>query len=359
MIDLLRLGGPLFAADGEERGGGEESSSGPAGDGFEAAPVSRVIDLDIQKELKDSYLTYAMSTIMDRALPDVRDGLKPSQRRILLAMHDLKLRPGRKHLKCAKICGDTSGNYHPHGDAVIYPALVILGQKWRMRVPLVDPQGNFGSILGDPPAAMRYTEARMTAAAVDLMADLELGTVNFQANYDDRLMEPVVLPGKFPNLLINGGIGIAVGIATSLPPNNPTEVFDSIIRVIEARLADRPIGLDELMRDVTDESGTVVRRGIKGPDFPTGGVIMGRQGIVEAYHSGRGKVSLRGVCRVEDVRDGARQRIVIDEIPFMLSQGGLLESIKQAVEDEKITDVSNANDESGREAQTRVVIRCE
>ncbi|MBX3384788.1 MAG: DNA gyrase subunit A [Phycisphaeraceae bacterium] len=358
MIDPLRLGGPLFAAEGDQRGGGEDESSGPVGDGpaFDAAPVSRVIDLDIQRELKDSYLTYAMSTIMDRALPDVRDGLKPSQRRILLAMHDLKLRPGRKHLKCAKICGDTSGNYHPHGDAVIYPALVILGQKWRMRVPLVDPQGNFGSILGDPPAAMRYTEARMTAAAVDLMADLELGTVNFQANYDDRLMEPVVLPGKFPNLLINGGIGIAVGIATSLPPNNPTEVFDSIIRVVEARLAARPIGLDELMRDVTDDSGNILRRGIKGPDFPTGGVIMGRQGIIEAYHAGRGKVSLRGVCRVEDVRDGARQRIVIDEIPFMLSQGGLLESIKQAVEDEKITDVSNANDESGREAQTRVVI---
>src|SRR5689334_15518282 len=175
----------------------------------------RIEDLQIEQELQDSYLTYAMSTIMDRALPDVRDGLKPSQRRILVAMNDLNLRPGRKHIKCAKIAGDTSGNYHPHGEGVIYPTLVNMAQKWRMRVQLVDPQGNFGSIEGDPPAAMRYTEARMTAATVDMLADLKLGTVDFQPNYDDRLMEPLVLPGRFPNLLINGGVGIAVGMATS------------------------------------------------------------------------------------------------------------------------------------------------
>ncbi|MBY0261644.1 MAG: DNA gyrase subunit A, partial [Phycisphaerales bacterium] len=192
-----------------------------------------VQDVQIERELQDSYLTYAMSTIMDRALPDVRDGLKPSQRRILVAMNDLNLRPGRKHLKCAKIAGDTSGNYHPHGEAVIYPTLVNMAQKWRMRTTLIDPQGNFGSIDGDPPAAMRYTEARLTQAAVDMLDDLKLDTVDFQPNYDDRLMEPTVLPAKFPNLLINGGVGIAVGMATSLAPHNPIEVFDSIIRVLE------------------------------------------------------------------------------------------------------------------------------
>src|SRR3954469_12241213 len=221
------------------------------------SPVDRIEDLQIEQELQDSYLTYAMSTIMDRALPDVRDGLKPSQRRILVAMNDLNLRPGRKHLKCAKIAGNTSGDYHPHGESVIYPTLVNMAQKWRMRVPLIDPQGNFGSIEGDPPAAMRYTEARMTYAAVDMLADLNLGTVDFQPNYDDRLQEPTVLPGRFPNLLVNGGIGIAVGMATSLPPQNPTEVLDSIIRVID----NDKITLEELMTDVVAGDGKVVRYG--------------------------------------------------------------------------------------------------
>jgi DNA gyrase subunit A len=357
-------------------GGGEVGGGGAGGEGTDNAAGGRapgargenvtsednfardgrVIELDIQRELKESYLTYAMSTIMDRALPDIRDGLKPSQRRILVAMNDLNLRPGRKHLKCSKICGDTSGNYHPHGDAVIYPTLVIMAQKWRMRVPLVDPQGNFGSILGDPPAAMRYTEARMKPSAVDLMADLKLDTVDFHPNYDDRLMEPAVLPGRFPNLLINGGVGIAVGIATSLSPHNPTEVFDSIIRCLEARLESREIGLDDIMRDEVDAQGNITRRGIKGPDFPTGGIVMGRRGIFDAYMHGRGKVSVRGVCHFEEMEKSGRTRIVIDEIPFMLSQGTLFDSIKDAVDNEKITDISYANDESGREAQTRIVL---
>ena len=195
-------------------------NAAPPNDDARPLGVGQIVDQQIERELHDSYLKYAMSTIMDRALPDVRDGLKPSQRRILVAMNDLNLTPGRKHLKCSKISGDTSGNYHPHGDQVIYPTLVNLGQGWKIRVPLVDKQGNFGSIDGDPPAAMRYTEARMTAATVELLDDIKLDTVDFKPNYDERLMEPTVLPGRFPNLLVNGSSGIAVGMACSIPPHN-------------------------------------------------------------------------------------------------------------------------------------------
>ncbi|MBK7404034.1 MAG: DNA gyrase subunit A [Phycisphaerales bacterium] len=317
-----------------------------------AAPAGgSVVDLKIEDELKDSYLTYAMSTIMDRALPDVRDGLKPSQRRILAAMHDLKLRPNRKHLKCAKICGNTSGDYHPHGESVIYPTLVGMAQKWKMRVPLIDPQGNFGSIDPDPPAAMRYTEARMTHAAVEMLADIELGTVDVQPNYDDRLTEPTVLPAKFPNLLINGGVGIAVGMATSLPPHNPTEIFDAIIRFVE-----KPdITLAELMSDVVDGEGVIVRRGVKGPDFPTGGLILGKRGIVDAYESGRGRVTVRGRVHIEG-EEGERRQLVIDAIPYGLGQRTLVESIVDSIKEERIVDVSDVRNESGREAQTRIVI---
>lgn len=325
----------------------------PTGDSQDGAtPIAeQIVDLDIQRELQDSYLTYAMSTIMDRALPDVRDGLKPSQRRILVAMNDLNLRPNRKHLKCAKIAGNTSGDYHPHGEGVIYPTMVGLAQKWKMRVPLVDPQGNFGSIEGDPPAAMRYTEARMTYAAVDMLADLKLDTVDYQPNYDDRLMEPVVLPGRFPNLMINGGIGIAVGMATSLPPHNPTEIFDAIIRTL-----DNPkITLQELMTDVQGADGAIVRHGVKGPDFPTGGILHGRRGIIEAYATGRGKVTVRGEVRHETTKNG-RDQIIIESIPYMLVQNNLVERIVDAVKEERITDVSDVRNESGREAQTRIVI---
>ncbi|MEC9372303.1 MAG: DNA gyrase subunit A, partial [Planctomycetota bacterium] len=297
-----------------------------------------VVDLQIERELHTNYLIYAMSTIMDRALPDVRDGLKPSQRRILVAMNDLNLRPGRKHIKCAKIAGDTSGNYHPHGESVIYPTLVGMAQGWRMRVPLVDPQGNFGSIDGDPPAAMRYTEARMTAAAVDMLEDINLETVSFQPNYDERLEEPTVLPGKFPNLLINGGVGIAVGMATSLAPHNSGEIFDAIVAVV-----DNPdIELTELLEIV------------QGPDFPTGGVICGKRGIIEAYATGRGRVSVRGRVHVEELKNG-KEQIVIDEIPYQLVQNNLLERIVAAVKDERIKDIVDVRNESGRNARTRVV----
>src|SRR5688572_6295047 len=243
-----------------------------------------IVDQQIDRELHDSYLTYAMSTIMDRALPDVRDGLKPSQRRILVAMNDLNLTPGRKHIKCAKICGDTSGNYHPHGESVIYPTLVNMGQDWKMRVMLIDKQGNFGSIDGDPPAAMRYTEARMTAATVAMLQDIKLDTVDFKPNYDDRLMEPTVLPGKFPNLLVNGSSGIAVGMACSIPPHNVGEICNAIVAVID----DPGINLEKLMEIVP------------GPDFPTGGIIQGRRGIAEAYATGRGRITLRGKVHIEE-----------------------------------------------------------
>ncbi|KAA0217503.1 MAG: DNA gyrase subunit A [Leptolyngbya sp. PLA3] len=335
----------------------DQAAGGPPGDipdgptPSEGDEGGRIVDLDIERELQDSYLTYAMSTIMDRALPDVRDGLKPSQRRILVAMNDLGLRPGKKHYKCAKITGDTSGNYHPHGNQVVYPTLVGMAQKWKMRVPLIDPQGNFGSIDGDPPAAERYTEARMTHAAMDMLADLKLDTVDFQPNYDDRLTEPTVLPGRFPNLLINGGIGIAVGMATSLPPHNPAEILDAITRVV-----DRPdISLLELMSDETDEQGAVVRQGVKGPDFPTGGAILGKRGILEAYETGRGRVTMRGVCHIEELANG-REQIVVDQIPYGMVQDSLVEEIVNAVKEERLKDISDVRNESGRNAQTRIVL---
>lgn len=359
MTELSRRYMPLFSPDADTAGGDEENpvTGGELPGGVSVPMVSRVLDLDIQRELKDSYLTYAMSTIMDRALPDVRDGLKPSQRRLLWGMNDLNLRPNRKHSKCAKVVGETMGSYHPHGDSSLYGALVLLGQPWRTRVPLIESQGNFGSILGDPPAAMRYTECRMSPASADMLADIKLDTVDMRPNYDETKLEPLVLPSKFPNILVNGGMGIAVGIATNLPPHNPTEVIDSIIRVVEARLSGAEIGLDELMRDVVDAAGTVKRVGIKGPDFPTGGVILGRRGIIEAYLTGKGKITVRGTCHYEDIdKAGGRQRVVIDEIPFMSSQGSLFASIKSAAEEEKISDVSYANDESGREATTRIVV---
>lgn len=354
----LHPDGADTAGGGGGSGGGDAAGTpapGAEGGGADGGGggAQAVVDLQIERELKDSYLTYAMSTIMDRALPDVRDGLKPSQRRILVAMNDLNLRPGKKHLKCAKIAGNTSGDYHPHGESVIYPTLVGLAQKWRMRVPLIDPQGNFGSIAGDPPAAMRYTEARMTHAAVDMLADLKLGTVDFQPNYDDRLMEPMVLPGKFPNLLINGTVGIAVGMATSLAPHNPAEILDAIVRVVE-----KPsITLQELMQDELGPDGKVRRLGVKGPDFPTGGVIHGRGGILEAYATGRGRVTLRGRCHVEEAgKGGDKVQIVIDEIPYNLSLETLVERIVDAVKDERITDVSDVRDETNREVQCRVVV---
>ena len=253
----------------------------------------------IAQEMQESYLTYAMSVIMARALPDARDGLKPSQRRILVAMNDLNLRPTAKHRKCAKICGDTSGNYHPHGEGVIYPTLVRMGQEWSMRHMLIHPQGNFGSIDGDPPAAMRYTEARLARPAEEMLTDLDKETVDFEENYDGTRKEPVVLPSRFPNLLINGSEGIAVGMATRLLPHNLGEICDAIVATIN----NPEITVDELTEIVP------------GPDFPTGGVICGTDGVRDAYATGRGSIAVRGVIHTEDTKTG-RMQIVIDEIPY-------------------------------------------
>jgi DNA gyrase subunit A len=314
-------------------------------EGADAPGDDRIEDLQIEQELQDSYLTYAMSTIMDRALPDVRDGLKPSQRRILVAMNDLNLRPGSKHLKCAKIAGNTSGDYHPHGEAIVYPTLVRLGQDWVMRYPLIHPQGNFGSNDGDPPAAMRYTEARPTAVEAELLADLNLDTVDYQPNYDDRLQEPMILPGKFPNLLVNGSTGIAVGMACNLLPHNLREICDAIVAYVN-----KPeISFEELFKIVP------------GPDFPTGGVICGRGGIVDGYKTGRGRIMLRAKVRLEEqgTGKGGRQQqplIVIDETPYNVIRKSIVESIAEAVKAGRINDISAVNDESGRQHKCRIVI---
>lgn len=278
----------------------------------------RIINLPIEDELKESYLTYAMSVIVSRALPDVRDGLKPSQRRILVAMSDLNLGPSSGRVKCAKISGDTSGNYHPHGESVIYPTLVRMAQEWNMRHVLIDKQGNFGSIAGLPPAAMRYTEARLSNVASLLLDDLKLDTVDFTPTYDERRTEPTVLPAKFPNLLVNGSSGIAVGMMTSIPPHNLGEVCDALQIVLENPSAT----IDELMQV------------LPGPDFPTGGIICGRSGIRRAYHTGRSTIAVRAKCEVEEYKKG-RFRIVISEIPFQATRDGIVEKIAALVTGDK------------------------
>src|SRR3954468_24626566 len=302
-------------------------------------PIDRIEDLQIEQELQDSYLTYAMSTIMDRALPDVRDGLKPSQRRILVAMRDLNLGPRSKHLKCAKIAGNTSGDYHPHGEAIVYPTLVRLAQDWNLRYTLINGQGNFGSTDGDPPAAMRYTEARPTAVESELMSDLEYDTVDFQPNYDERLWEPTVLPAKFPNLLVNGSTGIAVGMACNLLPHNLREICDAIVKVI-----DQPdVPLNELLEIVP------------GPDFPTGGIICGKDGIIEGYRSGRGRITLHAKLEVEDQK-GGRQSIIVTALPYGIIRKSIVEATAEAVKKDLIKDISAINDESGRQHAVRIVV---
>ncbi len=301
-------------------------------------PLERIVNHPLIEEMQDSYLTYSMSVIMARALPDIRDGLKPSQRRILVAMNDLNLGPRAQTKKCAKIAGDTSGNYHPHGESVIYPTLVRMAQPWNMRQPLVDGQGNFGSVDGDPPAAMRYTEARMTAAAAMLLEDLEYETVDFIPNYDNSREEPVVLPGKFPNLLVNGGTGIAVGMATNIPTHNASEVCDALMAFL-----DRPqLTVAELMKF------------LPGPDFPTGGQICGRRGIHEAYSTGRGSIVLRGRCKVEESR--GKKTIVIHELPFGVLRNTVTERIAAAVKSGDIKDVSAVNDASDRKSDVRIEV---
>ncbi len=295
-------------------------------------------DMQILDELKNSYLNYAMSVIVSRALPDVRDGLKPSQRRILVAMNDLNLGPRTKHRKCAKIVGDTGGNYHPHGDQATYGTLVRMGQEWNMRQQLVDPQGNFGSIDADPPAAMRYTEARMTQAAVDMLEDLKQDTVDFVPNYDETRQEPTVLPAKFPNLLVNGGSGIAVGMATNIPPHNVEEVCDALLLMIE----NPDCGFKEIMEK------------LPAPDFPTGGIICGRKGIQDAYVTGRGHLKVRCKSQIEINKRG-REKIIITEIPYMVVKTTIVAKIADCVRNGQIADISDIRDESDRKGMRIVV----
>ncbi len=300
-------------------------------------PNEKIEPINVAEEVSRSFLDYSMSVIISRALPDARDGLKPSQRRILFAMHDLSLFPGRQHRKCAKICGDTSGNYHPHGEAVIYPTLVHMAQPWAMRERLVDGQGNFGSVEGDPPAAMRYTEARMTHLGAALMTDMEKDTVDFVPNYDETRTEPTVFPAAFPNLLVNGGTGIAVGMATNIPPHNLTEVIDGIC----AQIDDPEITLDELMKHV------------KGADFPTGCAICGVSGIKQYLETGRGSMKVRGKVGIEELK-GGKEQIVITEIPYNVNRATLVERIASLVNEKVLTDISAVRDES--DENTRVVI---
>lgn len=300
-------------------------------------PNEKVQPVNVAEEMSKSFLDYSMSVIISRALPDARDGLKPSQRRILVTMNDLGVLPNRKHIKCAKIVGDTMGNYHPHGDQAIYPTLVHMAQPWAMRDMLVDGQGNFGSVEGDPPASMRYTEARLRWLGAALMDDMDKETVDFVPTYDERLMEPVVLPAAFPNLLVNGGTGIAVGMATNIPPHNLSECINGIC----AQIDDPNITLDGLMQFV------------KGPDFPTGCILQGSAGIRSYFETGRGAVRVRGRAGVEELK-GGREQIIVTEIPYNVNRAELVKRIAELVNEKVLTGISDVRDES--DENTRVVI---
>jgi DNA gyrase subunit A len=301
-------------------------------------PKERFEDMRILDEIKNSYLNYAMSVIVSRALPDVRDGLKPSQRRIMVAMNDLNLGPRSAHRKCAKIVGDTSGNYHPHGDQATYGTLVRMGQEWNMRYRLIDPQGNFGSIDADPPAAMRYTEARLATPAMEMLEDINHDTVDFVPNYDETRTEPTVLPSKFPNLLVNGATGIAVGMATNVPPHNIAEVCDALLLVIE----DPKSGFKDIMQR------------LPGPDFPTGGIICGKKGIVDAYTTGKGHLTIRAKTEIE-IRKKDKERIIITEIPYMVVKTTIVSKIADCVHKALIPEIADVRDESDRHG-LRIVV---
>src|SRR5512137_1309310 len=301
------------------------------------AANEKVAKINVAEEIKNSFLDYSMSVIISRALPDVRDGLKPSQRRILYAMNDLGVMPNRKHLKCAKIVGETMGNYHPHGDQAIYPTLVHMAQPWAMRERLVDGQGNFGSVEGDPPASMRYTEARLAPLGAVMMEDMDKETVDFIPNYDETRTEPTVFPAAFPNLLVNGGTGIAVGMATNMAPHNLAEIIDGVCAQI-----DKPdITLKELMQHV------------KGPDFPTGCMVCGLEGVKQYFETGRGSVKVRGKVGLEELK-GGREQIVITEIPYNVNRAVLVERIAELVNEKVIADITGVRDES--DENTRIVI---
>ena len=297
----------------------------------------KVHEVDLKKTMEDSYIDYAMSVIASRALPDVRDGLKPVQRRILYSMIELNNGPDKPHRKCARIVGDTMGKYHPHGDSSIYGALVNMAQEWSTRYPLVDGHGNFGSVDGDGAAAMRYTEARLSRISMELTADINKDTVDFIPNFDETEKEPAVLPARFPNLLVNGTSGIAVGMATNIPPHNLREVIAAVVKIID---------------DQIEESGETsiedILQIVKGPDFPTGAMILGTRGIEEAYRTGRGKIRVRAVTDIEPMANG-KSRIVVTELPYMVNKARLIEKIAELVRDKKIDGITDLSDQSNRE----------
>ncbi len=309
---------------------------------MDQTPSTR-IPVNIEDEMKRSYMDYAMSVIIGRALPDVRDGLKPANRRVLFAMRQMGLASNRPYRKCAKIVGEVIGNYHPHGDAPAYDTLVRLAQDFNMRYILVDGQGNFGSIDGDPPAAYRYTEARLDGLAEALMVDLDKDTVDFRPTFDETNDEPTVLPAPYPNLLVNGSTGIAVGMATSIPPHNMREVIEGVLQVIERRTAPK------------EERARALLAAVPGPDFPTGGTIVGRGGILKAYKEGRGGITVRGKAAFEEHKRGDRVSIVITEIPYQVNKEDLIEEIAELVNDKKIEGISDIRDESSREGMRIVV----
>ena len=298
---------------------------------------SQIIRTEYSDLMKKSYIDYAMSVIISRALPDVRDGLKPVQRRILYSMIELNNGPDKPHRKCARIVGDTMGKYHPHGDSSIYGALVNLAQEWSTRYPLVDGHGNFGSVDGDGAAAMRYTEARLSKISMEMTADINKDTVDFVPNFDETEKEPVVLPSRFPNLLVNGTSGIAVGMATNIPPHNLREVINAVVKIID---------------DQIDENGETsiedILQIIKGPDFPTGAGILGTRGIEEAYRTGRGKIRVRAVTNIEPMQNG-KNRIIVTELPFMVNKARLIEKIAELVRDKKVDGITDLSDQSSRE----------
>ncbi len=297
----------------------------------------KIQEVDLQKTMEESYIEYAMSVIASRALPDVRDGLKPVQRRVLYSMIELNNGPDKPHRKSARIVGDTMGKYHPHGDSSIYGALVNMAQEWSTRYPLVDGHGNFGSVDGDGAAAMRYTEARLSKISMELLADIGKDTVDFVPNFDETEKEPVVLPSRYPNLLVNGTQGIAVGMATNIPPHNLREVIAAVVKMIENRIVeDRETEIDELLPIV------------KGPDFPTGGIILGTRGIEEAYRTGRGKIRVRGVTNIESMPNG-KSRIIVTELPYMVNKARLIEKIADLVKEKRIDGITELRDESDRE----------
>ncbi|MDD7214827.1 MAG: DNA gyrase subunit A, partial [Clostridia bacterium] len=301
--------------------------------------MTKIIDVEVEKELKQSFIDYAMTVNRSRAIPDVRDGLKPVHRRILYSMNELGLTPDKAYKKCAAIVGDVLGKYHPHGDSSVYDALVRLAQDFSINMPLVDGHGNFGSVDGDPAAAYRYTEARMSKMALEMLREIDKDTVDFYPNFDDTRMQPVVLPARYPNLLVNGADGIAVGMATNIPPHNLGEVIDGAIAVL-----DNPdISVDDLLKY------------IPAPDYPTGGIILGRSGIRNAYRTGRGNYVLRSKCEIEEFNNGTRERIIVHELPYQVNKQKLIETIADYVKTKRLEGISNVNDESDRHGM-RIVI---